>query len=62
MNAPTLNATPLESIVERILSTRRITRVDQHSLLALGNLTAQEKQLINRVFDRLRMGLLKVVD
>ncbi len=62
MNAPTLNATPLESIVERILSTRQITRVDQHSLLALGNLTAQEKQLINRVFDRLRMGLLKVVD
>ncbi len=62
MNAPTLNATPLEKIVERILATRQITRVDQHSLWTLSNLTAQEKQLINRVFDRLRMGLLKVVD
>ena len=62
MNAPTLNATPLESIVKRILSTRQITRVDQHSLLRLSNLNAQEQLMINRLFDRLRMGLLKVVD
>ena len=62
MNASTLNTLPLEEIVERILTTRQITRVDQHSLLILGNLNSQEKLLINRVFDRLRMGLLKVVD
>ncbi len=62
MSAPTLNAMPLEQIVERILNTRQITRVDQYSLLALSNLSAQEKLLINRVFDRLRVGLLKVVD
>jgi hypothetical protein len=62
MNASTLNTLPLEEIVERILTTRQITRLDQHSLLALSNLTAQEKLLINRLFDRLRMGLLKVVD
>lgn len=62
MNASTLNTLPLEEIVGRILTTRQITRVDQHSLLTLGNLNSQEKLLINRVFDRLRMGLLKVVD
>jgi len=62
MNASTLNTLPLEEIVERILTTRQITRVDQHSLLTLGTLNSQEKLLINRVFDRLRMGLLKVVD
>lgn len=62
MNASTLNTLPLEEIVERILTTRQITRGDQHSLLTLGSLTSQEKLLINRVFDRLRMGLLKVVD
>ncbi|MBM0742999.1 hypothetical protein JOY44_15525 [Phormidium sp. CLA17] len=62
MNAPTLTATPLEEIVERILATRQITRVDQHSLLTLSNLNAKEKLLINRLFDRLRSGLLKVVD
>ena len=62
MNASTLNTLPLEEIAERILTTRQITRVDQHSLLILGTLNSQEKLLINRVFDRLRMGLLKVVD
>ncbi len=62
MNAPTVDALPLEKIVERILATRQITRMDQHSLLTLSNLNAQEKLLINRLFDRLRLGLLKVVD
>lgn len=52
----------LEQIVDRILSSRQITRNDQHSLLALYNLTIQEQAMVNRIFDRLRMGLLKVVD
>ena len=62
MNVSTLNPSPLENIVERILETRQITRMDQHSLLRLSNLNAQEQLMINRLFDRLRMGLLKVVD
>lgn len=62
MNAPPVDTLTLEKIVERILATRQITRLDQHSLLALSNLNAQEKLLINRLFDRLRTGLLKVVD
>ncbi|MDX2230018.1 MAG: hypothetical protein NW220_10290 [Leptolyngbyaceae cyanobacterium bins.349] len=52
----------LEQVVNRILSSRRITRQDQHSLLSLYNLTTQERALINRLFDRLRTGLIKVVD
>ena len=62
MNVSTLNPSPLENIVERILETRQITRMDRHSLLRLSNLNAQEQLMINRLFDRLRMGLLKVVD
>jgi hypothetical protein len=62
MNAPLASPVSIEQLVERILNSRQITRVDQYSLWALSNLSAQEKLLINRVFDRLRMGLLKVVD
>jgi len=58
--APLSNA--LEQLVDRILSSRQITRQDQHSLLALYNLTVQEQALINRLFDRLRRGLIRVVD
>jgi hypothetical protein len=52
----------LESVVERILTSRRITRADQHLLLTLHSLTSQERALINRVFDRLQMGMIKVAD
>ncbi len=52
----------LEQIVNRILSSRQITRRDQFHLLSLQSLTSQEQALINRLFDRLRMGFVKVVD
>ncbi|MDX2240490.1 MAG: hypothetical protein NW224_07395 [Leptolyngbyaceae cyanobacterium bins.302] len=52
----------LEQVVNRILSSRQITRQDQNCLLHLYNLTTQERALINRLFDRLRTGLIKVVD
>lgn len=57
-------ATPdsLEQVVNRILSSRKITRKDQISLLSLYSLTAQQKMLTNRVFDLLRAGLIRVVD
>ncbi len=59
-HAPT--ADTLEQVVARILTSRKITRQDQHSLLHLYNLTTQERDLINRLFDRLRSGLIRVVD
>ncbi len=52
----------LEQVVNRILTSRQITHEDQHLLLLSRTLTPQEQALINRVFDRLRRGLLKVVD
>lgn len=52
----------LEQVVNRILASRQITRQDQHILLHLYDLTTQERTLINRLFDRLRTGLIKVVD
>jgi hypothetical protein len=52
----------LEQVVNRILASRQITHEDQHLLLLSRTLTPQEIALINRVFDKLRQGLLKVVD
>jgi hypothetical protein len=52
----------LEQVVNRILTSRQITYEDQHLLLLFKTLTPQEQALINRVFDKLRRGLLKVVD
>lgn len=55
-------ASSLEQLVNHILSSRQITRQDQRQLLALQNLTTQEHNLINRLFDRLRLGFVRVVD
>lgn len=52
----------VEQVVERIMTSRQITRADQYSLLAMRELDTREQMLLNWVFDRLRMGLLKVVD
>lgn len=51
-----------EQIFERIMSSRKITREDQLMLLTWQNLSMPEQVMLNQVFDRLRMGLLKVVD
>jgi hypothetical protein len=55
-------ATSLEQLIDHILSSRQITRQDQRQLLARQNLTTQEQTLINRLFDRLRLGFVRVVD
>lgn len=55
-------ANSLEQLVNHILSSRQITRQDQRQLLALQNLTTQDQTLINRLFDRLRLGFVRVVD
>ncbi|MBF2026339.1 MAG: hypothetical protein IGS48_06170 [Oscillatoriales cyanobacterium C42_A2020_001] len=51
-----------EQVVDRILSSRQITRADQQLLLSPHNLTTQQRAMVNRLFDRLRLGLLKVVE
>jgi hypothetical protein len=49
-------------VVERILTSRTITRIDQQILLACQTLSLEEQNLVNQVFDRLQRGLLKVVE
>ncbi len=55
-----------EQVIERIFASRRITRADQErfmsALLAKSSLTAAEQVQVNRVFDALRSGLIRVVD
>lgn len=55
-----------KEVVERIFSTHRITRTDQQlfmkTLLSQDNLSSYEREQIDRVFEALRRGLLRVVD
>jgi hypothetical protein len=51
-----------QDVVNRILTSRCITRLDQRLLVSLTNLSRDEQKLLNEVFDRLRRGLLRVVD
>jgi hypothetical protein len=62
MNTAQITQPSIQQVVERILTTRRITRLDQHLLLMTQQLTLEERTLVNQIFDRLRQGLLKVVD
>lgn len=56
----------IEAIATRILESRRITRSDQMSLLNITLsqviLEKHEKLLVDKVFDGLKLGILKVVD
>ena len=52
----------LQEVVTRILTSRRITRIDQQLLVSLAKLSGDEQALLNEVFDRLHRGLLRVVD
>jgi hypothetical protein len=56
----------VEEIAQRILENRRITRTDQISLLNITlshiTLNAKEKALVDKIFDGLKLGILKVVD
>lgn len=62
MSAQAFTSPSLQEVVDRILTSRKITRIDQRLLLSLNSLNWEEQTLINQVFDRLRNGLLKVVD
>ncbi|MBD2166606.1 hypothetical protein H6G04_19595 [Calothrix membranacea FACHB-236] len=65
ITAPT-NQVQLETVFERILNIRRITRQDQQllmsALLSKEDLNEQEKSQINKVFQAVQGGLIKVVD
>jgi hypothetical protein len=62
MNTTQITQPSIQQVIDRIMTTRRITRLDQHLLLMVQQMTLEEKNLVNQVFDRLRQGLLKVVD
>ncbi len=57
---------PIESVAERIFSSGKITREDNQALLraALEQslLTSDEMTQVRGLYERLQMGLLKVVD
>ncbi|MCT7949865.1 hypothetical protein NG798_08705 [Ancylothrix sp. C2] len=61
-----LSTISLEQVVERIFSLRQITRFDQRllmtSLLSKDLLTEADHKSINKVFDGLQQGLIKVAD
>ncbi len=56
----------IEQMVQKITASGRISRADQQQfmakLLSKQTISAPEEALINRVFDLLRTGRLRVVD
>ncbi|WP_017719021.1 hypothetical protein [Kamptonema formosum] len=62
----TLPKLSVETIVERILAFRQITRIDQRllmaALLSKDSFNENEHSQINVMFDRLQRGLIRIVD
>lgn len=56
----------IDAVVERILCDRKITRADQYCLmnvlLSKHALSLDDHSQINRVFDALRRGVIRVID
>ncbi|MBD2485181.1 MULTISPECIES: hypothetical protein [Planktothrix] len=56
----------IEGLVNQIFSSRQITRSDQRVLMSLllskNDLSLEEHSYIDQVFERLRRGLIHVVD
>lgn len=55
----------IETIVTQILKTRRLTRQDQQVIMtefSRENLSVVHRDLINKVYEALSKGMLKVVD
>ncbi|MBF2088276.1 MAG: hypothetical protein IGR80_10955 [Synechococcales cyanobacterium K44_A2020_017] len=63
---PTKLDRSISNIVERVMAAREISRQEHlqltSALLANYQLTDEERRLINRVFDHVRMGKLTMVD
>jgi len=61
----TVSNRPLEQIVDQIFATHKITRSDQQHLMSLfssRSLNPRDISLLNRVYDGLNKGLVRVVD
>jgi len=60
-----ISRTSVDSIVNRIFRWKKITRNDQHllmsALLAKESISPEEKYQIDRVFDAVNSGFLKVL-
>lgn len=56
----------IRDLLEQILSSRRITRAAQQqfmsALLAKDSLNLEERNQINRIYEQLQLGLIRVVD
>lgn len=61
-----LSETQIDDLIDQIITSRRITRADQERFMSLlmskASLTEHEQLQINRVFDALRSGRIRVVD
>lgn len=66
MSAQIQPQSDIAQVVEKIFSSRRITRADQHRFMATAlskvRLSPDDQIQVDRVFEALRRGLLKVVD
>lgn len=65
-NQGALSKISLDAIVERIFASRQISRIHQQRLMSVAMsknlLSDTDRQQIDRVFDGLQRGFLKVVD
>lgn len=56
----------LQKTIDKIFSSNQISRTDQQvfmtSLLSKSSLSSEDENLINQVFDKLRRGLIQVID
>jgi hypothetical protein len=53
----------LKDLFQKIIASRRLTRADQNRLLMMSaTRSAEEKRLIDQIYERLRDGLIRVVD
>ena len=65
-NPVDLPQTPIEQVVKRIFESRQITRADQQMfmsvLLSKDSLNLADQKHVDRVFEALRQGRLRVIN
>ena len=66
LTSPSRSYFPLSPIINRILTSGKITRADESCFLKAATsdqpLSEEDSQQIRRIFERLEMGLLRIVD
>ncbi|MBE9138627.1 hypothetical protein IQ254_15745 [Nodosilinea sp. LEGE 07088] len=65
INSECVNMSNLEQTIERVFAARRLTRNDQQQLMAMlsqRELSSNDAALIDRVYEALSQGRLRVVD